>query len=61
MLIITKRPRDLALSLMAAACYFMPVVLSQQEPIAFETTDQLKTAVEEYCSSSDTFDPAKYG
>ena len=60
MLIISKSPHVHALFLMAAACYFMPV-LASQEFIAFETKDELQIAVNEYCNEDTFFNQTTYG
>jgi hypothetical protein len=50
-MIVTKSPRVLlSLVLMTAGSYFMPVVASAVTP--FETRDELKTAVDQYCGGS---------
>ncbi len=50
---ITKSPRVLALFFKATVSYFiLPVVASAAT--AFETRDELKTAVDEYCAGGNS-------
>jgi hypothetical protein len=57
-MIITKSPRVLlSFFLMTAGSYFTPVVASAVTP--FETYDELKAAVDQYCD--DSFDSSGSG
>jgi hypothetical protein len=58
-MILSRTPHVLSTFLIAAASYFVtPVVESAVVP--FETRDELKTAVDQYCGG--TFDPiSAYG
>jgi hypothetical protein len=58
-MILSRSPHVFSLFLIAAASYFVtPVVESAN--LQFETRDELKTAVDQYCGG--TFDPiSAYG
>jgi hypothetical protein len=58
-MIVTKSPRVLLSFLMTAGCFFTPVVASAVTP--FETYNELKTAVNQYCGGSFDSSSSAYG